>query len=58
MTLPGIGENKANAIIRYREDVSLFYYKEDLLFVSGIGQGILDKISDMICCSVADAALP
>lgn len=42
--LPGIGETKAKAIVRYREEYGPFTSPEDLLRVNGIGQGILEKI--------------
>jgi competence protein ComEA len=44
MDLNGIGEAKAKAIIDYRENVSRFSAKEDILEVSGIGPAIYDKI--------------
>ncbi len=47
MTLPGIGESKANEIIRYREENG-FEKIEDLLEVSGIGQATFDKIKDLV----------
>ena len=50
MLLPGIGEKKAQAIIDFREQYGLFCYPEDLMLVSGIGEGIFDKLKDSICC--------
>ncbi len=47
MTLPGIGESKANEIIRYREKNG-FEKIEDLLEVSGIGPATFDKIKDLV----------
>ncbi|MFP4457130.1 MAG: helix-hairpin-helix domain-containing protein [Clostridia bacterium] len=48
MTLNGIGEAKAKAIIEYREEVKRFSSKEDILEVSGIGPAIYDKIVSSI----------
>lgn len=41
MTLPGIGEKRAQAILDYREEHGPFEYVEDLIQVPGIGEGIL-----------------
>ena len=43
MTLPGVGEAKADAIISMRSDHS-FKTAEDLLAVKGIGQKLLEKM--------------
>jgi competence protein ComEA len=48
MTLPNIGESKANAIIEYRTNNSLFSSIEDIKNVTGIGDSIFDKIKDYI----------
>lgn len=48
MTLNGIGEAKAEAIISFREQNGPFSETEDLLNVDGIGQGIFSKIKDKI----------
>ena len=48
MTLPGIGESKANAIIKYREEVGAFQNIEDIKEVSGIGDTIFDQIKENI----------
>ena len=48
MTLPGIGESKANAIIKYREEVGAFQNIEELKEVSGIGDAIFDQIKENI----------
>jgi len=47
MTLTGIGESKAKAIIEYREK-NKFKTIEDLKEVSGIGDSIFDKIKENI----------
>ncbi len=48
MTLPGIGESKAQAIISYREDSGKFNKVEDLMNISGIKNGVFDKIKERI----------
>lgn len=48
MTLEGIGESKAKAIIEYREANGNFEKIEDLLNVSGIGESVFAKIKENI----------
>lgn len=48
MTLPGIGESKADAIISYREKNGMFSSIEDIMNISGIKQGAFDKIKSLI----------
>ena len=48
MTLPGIGQAKAAAIIAYREAHGAFTDISEITSVPGIGQGIYDQISSMI----------
>ena len=48
MTLKGIGETRARAIIAYRDTHGPFAYPEDLIRVSGIGEGVLEEILDHI----------
>ena len=48
MMLPGIGEAKAEAIIKYREEVGAFQNIEELKEVSGIGDAIFDQIKESI----------
>ena len=48
MTLSGIGEAKADAIIAYRKQNGLFTKIEDLINVSGISENIFNKIKDSI----------
>lgn len=47
-TLPGIGENKANQIIAYRDENGGFSSKEDLMKISGIKEGTYKKIEAYI----------
>lgn len=47
MTLPGIGESKAKAIIEYRIK-TLFNKIDDIKNVSGIGEAVFEKIRDYI----------
>lgn len=47
MTLSGIGESKAIAIIKYREE-NKFISIEDLKNVSGIGDSLYDSVKDNI----------
>ena len=48
MTLSGIGESKAKAIIEYRETNGEFKTLEDIMNVSGIGEAAYSKIKDNI----------
>jgi len=48
MTLPGIGESKAQDIIKYRETNNGFKSIEELTNISGIGESILVKIKENI----------
>ena len=48
MTLSGIGEAKASAIIRYREENGKFGSIEELMEISGIKEGVFEKIKDQI----------
>ena len=48
MTLEGIGESKAKAIIDYREKNGEFTTIEDLLKVNGIGESLFAKIKENI----------
>ncbi len=48
MTLSGIGESKAKAIIEYREKNNGFKSLEEIINVSGIGEKVYSKIKDYI----------
>lgn len=49
MTLPGIGQAKAEAIIDYRESGKKFETIEDIMNVSGIKEAAFNKIKEKIC---------
>lgn len=48
MTLPGIGEAKADSIIAYREENGRFSSIEDIKKIEGIKEGVFEKIKDSI----------
>ncbi len=48
MTLPGIGESKADSILSYREEHGSFQSTEELMQISGIKEGVYNKIKDNI----------
>lgn len=48
MTLNGIGESKALSIISYRETNGTFKKIEDVMNITGIKNGVFDKIKDQI----------
>ena len=48
ITLPGIGEVKAQAIISYRETVKQFSSIEEIKNISGIGEKTFDKLKSLI----------
>ena len=50
MTLKGIGESKAEDIIRYREKSGGFKKIEDIMKISGIKEAGFQKIKDSITC--------
>lgn len=49
MTLPGIGESRAESIIAYREENGGFKAIEDIMKVSGIKDAAFSKIKNYIC---------
>ncbi len=48
VALPGIGKVKANAILRYREEVGRFETLEDLQNIKGIGAKLYAKLQGKI----------
>lgn len=49
MTLPGIGESRAESIIAYREENGGFQTIEDIMKVSGIKEAAFNKLKAYIC---------
>lgn len=49
-TLPGIGPATARAILSFREQNGDFFFVEELLDVTGIGEKKLDAIRDFVGC--------
>ena len=54
MTLPGVGETLAQAIIDERESHGPFQYPEDLLSVRGIGEKTLEALRDWLDLTIGD----
>lgn len=48
VTLKGIGESRAKAIVEYRMQQGPFTCIEDLMQVTGIKEGVFSKIKDQI----------
>jgi len=48
MTIPGIGESKAEGIIKYREENGKFSNIEEIKNVSGIGDSLFEEIKKLI----------
>ena len=48
MTLPGIGQSKAEAIVSFREENGAFEKIEDIMNITGIKEGVFSKIKDRI----------
>lgn len=48
-TLPGIGEARAESIIKYRDSNGYFAAIEDIMNVAGIKEAAFEKIKDYIC---------
>ncbi|SFQ32745.1 competence protein ComEA [Lachnospiraceae bacterium XBB1006] len=49
VTLPGIGDAKADLILTYREQNGKFSSIEDIMKIQGIKEGVFRKIKDLIC---------
>ena len=48
MSLPGVGESRADSIISSREEKGPFKKIEDIMQISGIKEGLFEKIKDFI----------
>ena len=48
MTLSGVGESRADSISAYREENGRFQNTEELMQISGIKEGLYNKIKDNI----------
>lgn len=48
MTLPGIGESKAESVIQYREEHGEFKAVEELTSIPGIKNGVYEKIKELV----------
>ena len=48
MTLPAIGESRADAIVRYREENGPFSCTEDVMNISGIKNSVYEQIKQQI----------
>lgn len=48
MTLPGIGEAKADSILTYRESAGSFQSIEQIKEIEGIKDGVFEKIKELI----------
>ena len=48
MTLPGIGETKALAILAYRQECGPFSSLEELKKVEGIKESVFSKVKELI----------
>ncbi len=55
--LSGIGQKKAEAIVKYREEKGLFKTAEDLTNVAGIGEKTVEKNKNDILVSDAAATV-
>ena len=48
MTLPGVGQSKADSILAYRTEHGGFTATDEIMNISGIKQGVFEKIKDRI----------
>lgn len=51
----GVGANKANAIVEYRNEHGDFSSLDELIFVKGIGPSVLEKNREMLSIGEAEA---
>lgn len=49
MTIPGIGQAKADSIINYRQERGAFSSVEEIMQIEGIKEGVFEKIKEYIC---------
>lgn len=49
MTLPGIGQSKAESILKFREEHGAFSSEDEIMEIEGIKEGVYNKIKDYIC---------
>ena len=50
--VPGVGEAKAESIIRYRETAGGFQRVEDIMQVEGIKDGLFNKVKEHITVNI------
>lgn len=48
MTLPGVGASRAESIIQYRNENGGFKSIDEIMLISGIKDGLFEKIKDLI----------
>ncbi len=48
MTLPGVGASRAESIIQYRNENDGFKSIDEIMLISGIKEGLFEKIKDLI----------
>ena len=48
MTLPGVGASRAESIIQYRNENGGFKSIDEIMLISGIKEGLFEKIKDLI----------
>lgn len=49
MTIDGIGEAKASAIIEYREYLGGYSSVDEIKNIKGIGEALFEKLSPYLC---------
>ncbi len=55
--LKGVGEATAESIIWYRENVSFFFTIEEILFVPGVGESLLEDIRSSVSVLVPESPI-
>lgn len=58
MTLPGVGESRARAIIDHRTSQGLFHAVEEVMEIGGIGEGIFSRIQSQITIGASALSEP